>query len=71
MPLVMQPKSYIIQVTENLTIQKTGKIFGFVLPVFGIKMQILNNKRICKVLLMIVTVVYKPNAKLRLENLDF
>ena len=70
MPLGTQNISCVLHVTGNLTRKKTGKIFGFVLPVFGIKMQVLNKKRICKLLLMIVIVVYNPNVKLRLEKRD-
>jgi len=60
-----------IRVTENLTRKKTGKIFDFVLPLFRITLQILNYNRICKVLLIIVMVVYNPNIKFCLEKRDF
>jgi len=60
-----------IQVTENLTRKKAGKIFDFVLPLFRITLQILNYNRICKVLLIIVMVVYNPNVKFCLEKRDF
>jgi len=71
MPLRIQQTSYVPQVTENLTRKKTGKIFGFVLPLFGITLQVLNCNRICKVLLIIVMVVYNPNVKFCLEIRDF
>ena len=61
--LCMQPTSDVPQTADNLTRKETGKIFGFVLPLFVIKLQVLNYNRICKVLLIIVMVVYNANVK--------
>ena len=68
--LGMQLTSYAPQVTDNLTRKKTVKIFGFVLPLFAIKLQVLDYDRFCKVLPIIVMVVYNPNVKFCLEKRD-
>ena len=64
MSLDMQPTSYVYHGTENLTRKEHLQDFRFCSSVFrNIVSSSKNYIRICKVLLLIVIVVYNPNVK--------